>query len=199
MAGRWWTCEEVARLIDMAGKAPVERIAAALGRTPRSVESMARRLRQSGTPCRLRSYRPRVIPCPMCGGPMDAGRGACPSPNRRRHGHVQNGPNLREYRGVCLACWYGGLADECRARLLDALDAMPDGPRKTRLLEADGYAGKRAPRPRPEPADTPPWAGWADRKRAEERALIECEDAAAWAEWRRYRATQRRLNRVRSA
>ena len=66
MAERW-DSEEVAWLVEHAGKMPKAELCRKLGRSPKAVEAMVSRLNRKGLGLSLRHFAPRTHICPACG------------------------------------------------------------------------------------------------------------------------------------
>ncbi len=171
---RAWTTREVAFLLDSAGKLPLRSICKKLGRTRRSVESMASKLNRSGANITLRCWSTKLIWCDECA--------------TWRTG-------LDDKTGRCRVCTarvqLQGRENAC-ARELKMMT-----PQQRHVYErTEAQRRTRKPPARPQKSQSCPMSRY-ERSKAEERYLIELEEWEYRCLKLRYDAAKTRLRRMR--
>lgn len=110
-----WTTQEVAYLIENAGRIPKREICKHLKRRSESVSQKAKALRAQGVPVELRCYKPKLEACPACG---------CMRSTLGRH-------------GICEVCRKRAQLSVIHARISRLLHMLP-------FEERDKYADTEA-------------------------------------------------------
>lgn len=167
-----WTTEQVAYLIESAGRVPKRDICAHLKRSSKSVERMAARLREQGHPVTLRYYESRLTLCPMCG--------------HMRYTATEN--------GTCEPCRRREQLEAIQARIAELWPFLTQEQRD--VYEQTEAETESRNDPMPRAPEIP--AGWSEyrRQRAREDWLIACELALARNVMREVKAAQKRKERI---
>lgn len=171
---RAWTTREVAFLMESAGKLPLRTICRRLGRSERSVESMASKLNRSGARLTLKCWSSKLVWCNECATwrtGIDDKTGRCRVCTMREH---------LEGREEACALELSMMAPE--QRLVYERTEMQR--RTRRILE------------RPKKRESCPMSRY-ERSKAEERYLIDIEEWEYRTLKLRYDAAKTRLRRMR--
>lgn len=168
-----WTLDEVAYLLDSAGRVPLREICRHLRRSSESVRHMVRRLREQGHAISLRHFEPRTAICPACG---------------------RSSATSREV-GICRPCQLRRQLSAIEAQTADLMGRLPAEERATyEQTEAETGARTREPRPRAPRLDAT--ATYYQRMRAEEAHDIALEQWETRRMEREVKAAQKRKERI---
>lgn len=167
-AQRPWTTEEIASLIDMAGRLSKREICRQLRRSSASVKTMACRLDIS-----LRCYKARLVWCDECA-------------TYRSH---------LDADGRCRICRMRDQLQGREAACADVMDAMK--PEDRRIYEdAETLRQTRRMPPKPRKHESCPMSRY-ERAKAESRHLLDLEEWEWYCLKLRYDAAKTRLRRMR--
>lgn len=172
-----WTMDEVAYLLDNAGRVPQRELCRHLRRSSESVRQMAKHLREQGHAISLRHFEPRTAVCPACG----------------RESATLRDPDNRT--GFCRPCQLRMQIRATDGAISDLLGRLPAGERAT-YEETESVLGGRAVDPmpgRPRYAKQPTYY---ERMRAEEAYAIAVEQWEVRRLTREARAKQKRKERI---
>lgn len=166
-----WTTEQVAYLIENAGRVPKREISLHVKKSAKAVERMAARLREQGHPVELRYFESRLVFCPSCG---------CMRLTAAE-------------KGICEPCRRRDQLEAVQARISELWPLLTPAQRD---LYEDTEAETESRRdPMPKKPDTAGMSYYRQQSRLE-RWLIECEQIQAANLMREVKAAQKRKERI---
>ena len=168
-----WTMDDVAYLVENAGRVPLREICRHLRRSSESVRHMARRLRGQGYPVSLRHFEPRTTICPSCG---------------------RSSATAREV-GICRPCQLRRQLASIEAQTADLMARLPPEARAT-YEQTEAETGARTREPRPQAPRLDATATYYQRMRAAEAHDIALEQWETRRMEREVKAAQKRKERI---
>ncbi len=123
-----WSGEDIAYLLQVAGKQTPEEIGRVIGKTPEAVRQQAKRLTMSGRPVSLRLSRMNI--CPTCG--QERSRWALATASK----------------GMCRVCEKRAQLQAVEVRMADLMATMPAKDRATYAKTESLRESKPLPRPK---------------------------------------------------
>lgn len=172
-----WTLDEVAYLLDSAGRVPLREICRHLRRSSESVRHMARRLREQGHAISLRHFEPRTAICPSCG----------------RSSATARDPQNRT--GICRPCQLRRQLASIESQTAGLMGRLPAEERAT-YEQTEAETGARTYEPRPRAPRLDATATYYQRMRAEESHDIALEQWETRRMEREVKAAQKRKERI---
>lgn len=167
-----WTTEQVAYLIENAGRVPKRDLCARLKKSGKAVERMAARLRAQGQPVELRYFESRLTFCPACGS-MRA---------------------TAAEKGICEPCRRREQLETIQARISELWPFLTQAQRD-KYEETEAETESRHD-PMPKAPEIPADASYYRRQRIREDWAIDCELTLAANLMREVKAAQKRKERI---